>query len=239
MHVPIFDEKAHTYTDPKDGFKYLSVTRWVEQFKKPFDEIAMAKKIVARTGVTIELILEEWKKKRDDSKSFGTAVHKELEYFHKTGKGKNKIFEPVIERFKDLKLIFDNKTCFFEKLVFNKKLGIAGMSDVIKHNKDKKTFNVYDFKTNKKLRLNSQFNDFLLEPLNKYPSSEYFVYALQVSMYAYLYKHMSGLEPLRLKIFWYNRKEPENYSNLEGQWDIINVPYLEEEIIQCLYYEKD
>jgi hypothetical protein len=111
------------------------------------------------------------------------------------------------------------------------------MSDIVIHNKDKKTFNVYDFKTNKKLRYVSPFSDNMLKPINQYPCSEFFIYSLQLSMYAYLYKLMSGLEPLRLKIFWYQREEPENYSNIKGEWKIINVPYLEEDIIKCLYYE--
>ena len=58
-------------------------------------------------------------------------------------------------------------------------------------------------------------------------------------MYAYLYKLMSGLEPLRLKIFWYNRVEPENYNNFTGDWEVFNTPYMEEEILKCLYYEKN
>lgn len=238
INTPVFNEELHTYTDSKDGFKYLSVTKWLEQFKPVFDELAMAKKIANREGVTIELILEEWKTKRDNSKVFGTAVHKELEFFHKTKKIKNKQYEPVINNFKELRISLDEKNSSFEKLVFNKKLGIAGTSDIIIKNKDNKTFNVFDFKTNKKLRLSSPFNSFLLGPLSKYPNVEYFVYSLQVSMYAYLYKLMSGLEPLRLKLFWYNREEPENYNNLKGKWEVFNVPYMEEDILKCLYYEK-
>ena len=112
------------------------------------------------------------------------------------------------------------------------------MSDIIRHNEDKKTFNVFDFKTNKKLRVCSAYNEYMLSPLTNYPCSEYFSYALQLSMYAYLYKSMTGLEPLRLKIFWYKRVEPENYNNLKGKWEIFNIPYMEEEIIRCLKYEK-
>ena len=239
MISPVFEEKAHTYTDPSDHFKYLSVTKWVDQFKPFFDEKAQAQKIALRTGVTVDLILQEWKEKRDNSKIFGTAIHKELEYFHQTGKIKNKLFTPVIDNFKQLRLNLDTKTCFLEKLVFNRKLGIAGTSDVIIHNKDKKTFNVYDFKTNKKLRLHTPFKEVLKEPLNSFPATEYFIYSLQISMYAYLYKLMSRLEPLRLKIFWYNRVEPENYNNFTGNWEVFNTPYMEEEILKCLYYEKN
>lgn len=234
--TPIFDEKAHTYTDPIEDFKYTSVTRWIEKFKPKFDEQKMAAKVAAREGVPVELVLEAWEKKRKDSGDFGTKVHKALETFHLTGKV-NKEFADILHGFRGLNVEIDKKKTFFEKLVFNKKLKIAGMSDIIMHNKDKKTFNVYDFKTNKKLRYVSPFSDSMLEPISQYPCSEYFTYSLQLSMYAYLYKLMSGLEPLRLKIFWYQREEPENYKNTKGLWKIINVPYLEEDIIKCLYHE--
>ena len=235
--TPVFDEASHTYTDPIEDFKYTSVTRWVEKFKPKFDEQKMAEKIAYREGVSVELVLEAWEKKRKDSSDFGTKIHKALESYHATGKILHKEFSDTLNQFKLLKIEFDKKKCFFEKLVFNKSLKIAGMSDIIMHNSDKKTFNVYDFKTNKKLRYSSPFNDFMLKPLNHFPNSEYFNYSLQLSMYAYLYKLMSGLEPLRLKIFWYCREEPENYSNLKGVWKIINIPYLEDEIIKCLSYD--
>ena len=235
--TPVFDAPTHTYTDPLDDFKYTSVTRWVEKFKPHFDEQAMAARIAAREGVSIECILETWEEKREASKVFGTRVHKILELYHKTGRNSDKEFATILNKFKELNVRLDKKNTFFEKLVYNRKFGIAGMSDVIMHNKDKKTFNVYDFKTNKKLRYHSPFNDQLLGPLSKFPCSEYFTYSLQLSMYAYLYKLMTGLEPLRLKIFWYSRENPEDYSNLNGEWQTIGVPYLEEDIIKCLCNE--
>lgn len=236
--VPIFDEVAHTYTDPIEDFKYTSVTRWVEKFKPKFNELLMAEKIAGREGVSVDLVLEAWEKKRKDSSEFGTKIHKVLETYHSTGKIIFKEFSDTLNQFKLLKVKFDKKKCFFEKLVYNKSLKIAGTSDIIMHNSDKKTFNVFDFKTNKKLRYFSPFGDSMLKPLNHFPNSEYFNYSLQLSMYAYLYKLMSGLEPLRLKIFWYCREEPENYNNLKGEWKIVNVPYLEEEILKCLNSSK-
>ena len=233
MNTPVFDSNAHTYTDPVDNFKYTSVTKWVEQFKPPFDELTTAQRIAKKEGVSVELILELWEKKREDSKVFGTQVHRALETYFKTKKISS-VYQPIIEKFIDLDIPLNTKNCFFEKLVFNKEIKIAGTSDIILHNKDKKTFNVYDFKTNKRFRYTSPFKENLLPPLQDYPCTEYFTYSLQLSMYAYLYKLMSNLEPSRLKIFWYNRTDFENYNNLTGEWKIINVPYLEEDIIKCL-----
>lgn len=236
-NIPIFDAKKHTYTDPEEKFLYTSVTKWVENFKPHFDELLVAKRIAERESVSVEIILEEWKRKRDDSAEFGTKIHKVLELYNSTGKIYDDKFSTVIDSFKKLNLTFDKKNTFFEKLVYDKKLKIAGTSDVIVHNSDK-TFSIYDFKTNKRLQHWSPYRETLLGPLFKYPNCEYFIYALQLSMYAYLYKLMSGLEPLRLKILWFSRESPENYNNLNGNWELINVPYMEDEIIKCLKAQK-
>lgn len=237
--TPIFNAKEHTYTDSVENFQYCSVTRWIEQFKPEFNEQDMAKRVARNEGVPVELVLEEWERKRNNSTKFGTRVHKALEVFCSEGKILYPEYKNILTSFKNLGIALDKKNCDFEKLVFNKKYRIAGTSDVIIRNTDKKTFSIYDFKTNKKFRYISRFGQKMLGPLEKFPCAEYYAYAMQLSMYAYLYKEMSGLEPLRLKVFWYERFEPEDYSKTEGRWHIINLPYLEEEIINCLEYDSD
>lgn len=235
--TPIFEPVSHTYTDPAEKFLYTSVTRWIEQYKEPFDEQGAAERVANRECVPVEMILQEWEEIREKSKVFGTRVHKLLEIYHKTKKNSDKEFSVILDGFKKLKITFGKNT-FFEKLVFNRKLRIAGTSDVITHNDDGKTFDVYDFKTNKNLRYSSDYEELLLAPIDHLPACEYFTYALQLSMYAYLYKQMSGLEPRRLKILWYSRVNTKNYTDLSGEWVVISVPYLEEEIKLCLEYDK-
>lgn len=234
---PVFNAKEHTYTDPKDKFQYTSVTRWVEKFKYPFDEMDIAYRVARSQDVTVQTVLDLWKKKRDDSANFGTKVHKVLEVFLSKNKIIDSHYKEIINGFKALNISLDTKKSMFENLVYNRKYGIAGTSDIIIQNKDKKTFNVYDFKTNKQFRYTSPFGHRMLKPLEHFPCSEYYTYSLQLSMYAFLYKLMSGLEPLRLKIFWYERNEPENYEKVAGKWHIINIPYMEEEILKCLHHE--
>lgn len=235
---PVFNADRHTYTDPVDKFQYCSVTKWVEKFKYPFNEQDAAKRVAKREGIPIEIVLETWAKKRNDSAEFGTKLHRALEVFCGDKKILYPEFEEILQNFKTLNISLDDKICMFEKLVYDRKLKIAGTSDVIVHNKDKKTFNVYDFKSNKRFRYTSPFGYNMIEPLATYPCAEFFTYSLQLSMYAYLYRLMTGLEPLRLKIFWYERVFQEDYTKIDGKWHIINIPFLEEEIIKCLNYEK-
>jgi len=229
---PVFDKNLHSYVDPADNFKFQSVTQWVNTFKKPFDKMTMAARVAKKQKTTVAEVLAGWDKIRDSSTEFGTNIHKILERFFTTQE-----YEPenetLIESIKLLNINFDIKKTHFEKIVFSKNIGIAGTADVIEH-ESKHLFNVYDFKTNKNFRISSKYEEQMLGPLNHLPSTEYFIYALQVSMYAYLYECMTGRTPARLRILWLNRYDINNYSSHHGAWKVFNVPYLKDEILQCI-----
>lgn len=230
--VPVFDKNLHSYVDAVDGTKLQSVTQWVNQYKKPFDQLGMAARIAKRDKITVEQVLADWDKKRTDSTTYGTGVHKMLEtYFHDGLITPDN--EQIVESFKLLNINFNPKHTHFEKIVFDKSLKIAGTADVIEH-VGAHMFNVYDFKTNKNFRISSKYDDQMLEPLQHLPGTEYFVYALQLSMYAMLYEHMTGRVPNRLRVLWLSRTEKENYNHHYGIWKIYSMPYLREDIERCL-----
>lgn len=237
---PLFDEKLHRYIDPEDGFVYKNVTSWLENFKPHFDFDKISQAVANRDGVSVEQIREDWTKKKVTSANFGTNFHKIFEQYYKTGKIVDEKFKDVISAFDHLKLLdFKNKKINFEQRVFNRELGIAGTSDIISVSKNN-TFDIADFKTNKKFRFTgvSKNDFFLLPPIDHLPNCEYFLYSLQLSLYAMLFESMSGLTPGRLTIFWYYRNNASNYDDLKGEWRIFEVPYLKKEIIDCIEYEK-
>jgi hypothetical protein len=127
----------------------------------------------------------------------------------------------------------------FEKRVYNRDLGIAGTSDIVSISKNN-TFDIADFKTNKRFRFTGiTKNDFyLLPPISHLPNCEYFIYSLQLSLYAMLFESMTGLTPGRLTVFWYYRNNTSDYSDLNGEWRVFELPYLKREILDCLDYEK-
>lgn len=231
--IPQFDASSHTYVD-KDGFKYTSVTRWIEKFKPFFDKEKIAQKIALKNNISVDLVLQEWDEKRDNSTIFGTRVHKAIELYNENGVIEDDDCKPVIQQLKIANIQLDKKNCYFEQIVSDRNLGIAGTADVIEV-VSKKAFNVYDFKTNKRFRLQTPFaNENLLKPLDHLPNVEYFIYALQLSMYAFIVKRITGMDPQKLRIFWYEREEPENYNNFNGRWKIYDMPYLEHDIQKCL-----
>jgi len=235
--VPVFDKERHTYIDPQDHTKYESVTRWISKFKKPFDRDKMAERSAKKQGITVEQVLANWEKLKTDSTTFGTHVHKVLETYFATDKVSAEN-EQIIENFNLLNVKFDAANTCFEKIVYNKDIQIAGTADVIEHVGDN-LFNIYDFKTNKNFRITSKFDEQMLDPVSHLPGTEYFVYSMQLSMYAYLYEKMSGRVCSRLRILWLNRANIQDYSDFTGIWKIYSIPYLKEDIINCIRYHQD
>ena len=232
LNTPNFDAALHAYAD-KDGFKYTSVTKWIEKYKPFFDKEKIAQKVAQKNNISVELVLQEWDEKRDNSAIFGTRVHKALEKFNNEGVVEDTDCAPVIDQLQLAGIKLDKNSCSFEQIVSDRELGIAGTADTIEM-VNKNNFNVYDFKTNKRFRFQTMFgNETMLKPFNHLPNTEYFQYALQLSMYAYILKRATGMEPLKLRIFWYERQEPENYSSFKGNWKIYDVPYLEHDIEKC------
>jgi len=230
---PIFDESRHVYIDEKTKLAYFNVTKWLSRFKPEFNFESMSQIYAEKYNLDVEEVRNLWNKKRDDSIVFGKKFHKVFEEYLSKKEIIDENVLPIIKQFDSLMLVNKKYKNFFEKRLYNPKLNIAGTADIVSVNDS--TFDIYDFKTNKKLNFENNFNDkWLKSPLDHLPNSEYFNYALQLSLYAYLAEEMTGLRANRLKIFWYNRYQPEKYEILEGRWQIYTVPYLKEEIEACI-----
>ena len=72
-----FDPVAHRYTYEDKPF--ISVTRFIQQFHKPFEQDYWAKKKAEERGVEQEEILREWKKLNDYANEVGTDTHQWIE----------------------------------------------------------------------------------------------------------------------------------------------------------------
>ena len=97
LNTPDFNAALHAYAD-KDGFKYTSVTKWIEKYKPFFDKEKIAQKVAHKNNISVELVLQEWDEKRDNSAIFGTRVHKALEKFNNEGVVEDEACAPVIDQ---------------------------------------------------------------------------------------------------------------------------------------------
>jgi ATP-dependent exoDNAse (exonuclease V) beta subunit len=106
---------------------------------------------------------------------------------------------------------------------------LAGTADLVFCHKNN-TFTIGDFKTNKKFNFTSKYNENLLYPIDHLHNCEFNVYALQLSIYAYMYEKLTGNKCRGLVIFYL-----EN-----GKWAPVSCNYLKNDVVAILsdYKEK-
>jgi ATP-dependent exoDNAse (exonuclease V) beta subunit len=183
-----FDPVAHRYT--YEGEPFISVTRFIQQFHKPFEQDYWSKKKAEQAGVPQDWILAEWKKLNDYANEVGTDTHQWIEdYF-------NQIWKPLpnnldvihrINKFNKIyaKQLFKLEPLKFEVRVFSPKWKIAGMIDSLFVYRGK--IYILDWKTNKDFTDdNHQKGTYekLLAPFQDYYKNHLNEYSIQLSMYA-------------------------------------------------------
>jgi len=221
--VIIFNEELHTYTDDNTGVLFTSVTTLLGKYKPFFDSETAAKRVAAREGVSYEIVLEIWEKEKQIACDRGTPIHKAMEEFILHKKVNTSYPQTMYDSFTDILREYRVKSISSEKLLHLDEFQVAGTADIIIDHDDKH-FSVLDFKTNKRIRSTSQYDEFLLDPVQHLPNCEYTVYSLQLSMYAYMYEQMSGKKCKGIGILYLK----------DDNW--INMPsvYLKNETISIL-----
>jgi hypothetical protein len=200
-----FTEHNHTYTHNETGERFTSVTTILGKYKKPFDAITAADRVAKREGVTREIVLEMWEKEKNRACDRGTNIHKLLEDYITVGeqvdewgwlyKSYDKCAEWNVDRFNKVRC---------EELLWNEELKVSGLADLIYEHKDG-TFTVGDFKTNKRYRFSSDYNEWMLAPLDHLTVCEHSTYGMQLSIYAWLYEQLSGKKCRKLVIYYLNK----------------------------------
>lgn len=183
-----FDPKYHKYTYLGDQF--ISVTKFIQRFHKPFETEFWSKKKAEEAGVPQEWILNDWKQKNDYANDVGTQTHNWIEdYF-------NGIWKPlpdnldVINRINKFNVVYAKnlyklQPLKFEVRVFSKKWKIAGMIDSL-FIYNGKIF-ILDWKTNKAFTTDEHPKgkyERLLEPFDAHWKNHLSEYSIQLSLYA-------------------------------------------------------
>ena len=223
-----FDEKSHTYTHTETKEKFISVTTLLGKYKKPFDKEFHARRVANREGVPIEMVLEMWENEKNKACDRGTNIHKLLEDYIEYGEV-NDTFSWLYKSYdKSVEWHVDSfNKILSESVLYNEEFKIAGMADLIYEHKNDE-FTVGDFKTNKKFRFSSPFGERMLEPVDHLHNCEFNVYALQLSMYAYMYEKQTGKKCRKCVIFYLK----------DDAFRAYHVNYLKSDIEALLNYHK-
>jgi ATP-dependent exoDNAse (exonuclease V) beta subunit len=222
-----FDEESHTYTNTQTNAVYKSVTTLLGEYKTPFESEAHAERISKREGVSKEFILEMWAAETKKATDRGTKIHKLMEDYVKDSV-RNPDFDAFYDSYDSLVSTYVDKyeTVKSEQLLYHHDYEIAGTADLIFERKD--TFTVGDFKTNKRFRFKSDFNDYFKQPISHLSYCEFNSYALQLSLYGYMYEQITDKRCSGLVILY-----------LEGKkWVPHHVNYLRSDVVNILthYY---
>lgn len=182
-----FDPKLHRYT--YKGEPFISVTKYIQQFHKPFDQDFWSKKKSEELGIEQQEILLEWKRINDYANEVGTDTHQWIEdYFNRIWRAlpTNQDVIHRINKFNKAyaKQLFKLEPLKFEVRVFSKKWKIAGMIDALFLYRGKIV--ILDYKTNKSFTTNEnlKYKEPLLAPFNDYYKTHLNEYSIQISMYA-------------------------------------------------------
>lgn len=212
----VFDEEAHSYTNTETGELYTSATTVLGEFKKKFDADFFANIRAKRDGVTKQEVLDMWAAGAKAATDKGTFFHKLMEKYTITGEK-----EPEFEKFY---ITFDHimqtglpeyKEIHSEKLLWYHPAKLAGTADMIV-DIGSEYFAVLDYKTNKRFNFHSTYNEFFKEPLSHLQICEFTTYALQLSLYAFMYSRMTGRKCIKTIILYVQNGKflPINVNNL-------------------------
>lgn len=230
---PIEHVYIHRFTEQK----YKSVTTVLSMLEPEFpaEDIALA---ISRQpdidrkpeyrGMSQEDILTEWQRINDEANEYGTSVHELLERYLLA----DRIYFPKSDFERETILKFQkidpmrNGTIYPETVLFSEKYSLAGTADIIEDCDD--YFNVWDFKTNKKVEYISQYGHWLNKPVSHLSDCQYNIYALQMSIYAYMFQMETKKKVGRMGLFYLNPQTSE--------FEVIPVPYMGLEAKKILDY---
>ncbi len=183
-----FEEKYHRYT--YDGKVYNSVTRFIQNFHKPFEEEYWSNKKAEEAGVPQEWILKQWKEKNDRANYLGSETHNWIENYYKGIYQSLPNDIDIINRINKFNTLYAEKLykltpVSFEVRIFSKKYPIAGMLDSLFLYKGK--LFIIDWKTNG-IFTHDEHNrgkfEKLLSPFGEYWKNHLNEYSIQVSLYS-------------------------------------------------------
>lgn len=183
-----FDHKYHKYS--YNGEPFTPVTKFIEQFHKPFEEQYWSKRKSEELGVPQEWILKDWKENNRYANEVGTDTHKWIEQYF------NKEWQPlpdnidVVKRINKFNILYAKQLhklhpLKFEVRIFSKEWKIAGTIDSLFIYKGK--IYLLDWKTNKQYTDDHHEKgtfEKMLHPFEDYYKNHHNEYSIQLSLYA-------------------------------------------------------
>ena len=232
-----FYEDGHYYTY-KDKPISIGATGLIEQYTQEFDAQAVAERVATRDGKSVEEVLDEWKYKNEFACRKGSTCHEYAQAKWILRWYEPDYFDHSIEYFEAINKIqkqADNfKTDYKDRLehladefiIGSEEYDIASAIDHLFINKLTGGLVLVDYKTNSDIHKNERYAKNMKVPLNHLKDTTLNHYAIQLSIYKYLVEKYTDLKIEEFFIVW--------FSELNENYEIIEVPYLKNEVIKIL-----
>lgn len=186
-----FSESDHKYSDENNNV-YRSVTKIIHCLFPEFERDKIAMFSAKKRGCTVQEILQEWKDIADTACTKGTLVHRYAECMLQSIpfdmrattqeqadciKLVHAFIPKLMERYEFVEA---------EKIIFSEEFKLAGTVDLIMRNKNTGNYAIFDWKTNKEIKLRDEYGKYGKMFLSKIPHCNYYHYALQLNVYRYI-----------------------------------------------------
>ena len=177
----VFYEDTHSYL--LGDKKLKSITKYISDFKTPFDRDRISFQYAKKRGLKQEDVLKEWDSKAKESCEMGTYIHSIFEEYilnktiidcSKYNKGKIAL-QFIADYFESEKLI----PVETELIVYNDEY--AGQIDCIVKNKEGEHF-ILDWKTNSEIKKSNRWQS-MKGKFNVYDDCSYNHYSIQLRAY--------------------------------------------------------
>ncbi|MEE1282781.1 MAG: AAA family ATPase [Acutalibacteraceae bacterium] len=241
-------EKFNDFKFFEDGHYYeckgkrvgVSVTRLIEEYANEFNAEEMAEKVANKENRLVENILAEWKYKADFACAKGSTCHEYAQSLWSKSIwkyipfGQDIAFKLAVNKIKkqakNFKFEYENhlEHLIDELPIGSEEFDIASCVDHLFYNKLTGGLVLVDYKTNS---LMSGYNKKAYKKAMKVPLSHLnddalHHYYIQLSIYKYLIEKYTGLKVEEMFIVYMSE-------NIE-KYEIINVPYLKDEVEKIL-----
>ena len=220
----MFYEAEHYYTFKGKRVKW-SVTQFVSSVSQPFDKETMSQRIAEKQGCTQKEILDNWQRNADISCCLGTIFHLRSELY---AQGKQFEIDYAeadklgirIEVETRMKKLIPMQDRFFSKIKgkliplkteFTVGLGetIAGNIDLLCWNEKEQEIQIWDYKTNKEIKMCNEFGKKMLHEFSDLDDCEYIHYSIQLGIYKEILQTKLGIKIGKCYLAYFNERNSD------------------------------
>ena len=215
------DEAIHKYSLESDpNFAFTSCTTFIKYFFKVFDTIGIANKLVLNhpnyIGMSPQELTEAWDKKAEE----GTYVHNEIDKYIRNY-DVPKLDKSILAVNWLNNYLNNGSEVYSEIIVFAKELQLAGTIDLLAYNKSTDSYEIFDWKTSRKIEKSSYGNKMgTTRATSNMMDCNFIHYSLQLSLYRYILEKYYNLSISKTTILHISDTEVINHESIYYKTEI-------------------